>query len=70
MKLPMLLLIIGTMAAIALFVQIDSKNTKTRDLRAKAYQVAPSGVRIESEEMTITGAVTKDAAAGYIQFGQ
>jgi hypothetical protein len=65
---PALFLVIITMIVIAVLVQLD-RMQKTRDIRAKAYIQTATGVRIEGEEMTLSGSVTKNAAGAYIQFG-
>lgn len=57
------------MTAIAVFVQVDRMNSKkSKDLRAKAYQQTATGVRIEGEEMTLSGAVYKDTGGTFIRF--
>jgi hypothetical protein len=67
-RLPVLFLVIITMAAIAVFVQYDRLNSGPKDLRAKAYIQAATGIRIEGEEMTLSGSVTKDPTGSYLQF--
>jgi hypothetical protein len=67
---PVLFLAIITMAALAVFIQLDRMVNKngTRDMRAKAYQQTATGVRIEGEEMSLSGAVSKSSSGTYIQF--
>lgn len=67
-KMPLLFLVIITMTAIAVFVQYDRLYGTTKDLRAKAYIQAATGVRIEAEEMTLSGNVTKDPGGTFLQF--
>ncbi len=68
-KMPMLFLVIITMAAIGVFIQLDRmKPSSERDIRAKAFIQTATGVRIEGEEMTLSGNVTKDATNSYLQF--
>jgi hypothetical protein len=66
-QLPGLFLTIITMTAIAVFVQIDRLENKSADIRAKAYLQTATGVRIEAEEMTLSG-VSKDPTGTFIQF--
>lgn len=67
---PFLFLAIITMTAIAVFVQLDQMQTngKSRDLRAKAFIQTATGVRIEGEDMTLSGSVQKDSTGSFIQF--
>lgn len=65
-QLPGVFLIVITMAALAVFIQIDRMKNKSADLRAKAYQQTSTGVRVEAEEMTLNG-VSLDPTGTYIQ---
>ena len=69
-KMPILFLAIITMAAIGVFVQYDrmTNKGKTRDLRAKAFIQTATGIRIEAEEMTLSGSAAKSSDGTYIQF--
>lgn len=67
-QVPYIFLIIITMTALALFVQLDRMQNKSSEIRTKAYQQTSSGIRIEAEEMTVSGGVTKNSEGGYIQF--
>jgi len=66
-QIPGLFLIIITMTAIAVFIQIDRMQNKSADIRAKAYLQTATGVRIEAEEMALSG-VSKDPTGTFIQF--
>jgi hypothetical protein len=65
---PMVFLAVITMAAIAVFVQYQQMTVKSTDVRAKAYQQTATGLRIEAEEMTLSGGATKDPTGTFIQF--
>ena len=66
--LPLPFLVIITMAAIAVFVQIDRMQRKSADIRTKAYQQTRTGVRVEAEEMALSGSVVKDPTGTSVQF--
>ncbi len=66
-QIPGLFLIIITMTAIAVFIQVDRIQNKSADIRAKAYKQTAMGVRVEAEEMTLSG-VLKDPTGTFIQF--
>lgn len=65
---PFLFLIIITMVAIGLFIQYDRMTKGSREIRTKAFTQTATGIRIEAEEMTLSGAVTKDPTNTFIQF--
>ena len=65
---PYILFLILTMVAIAILVQFDRMQKKTSDIRAKAYEQTSTGLRIEAEEMTLSGGATKDTTGMFIQF--
>lgn len=55
-----------TMLAIASAVVVYGNQSTY--VRTKAYEQTATGIRIESEDMTLTGGVTKDSTGGFIQF--
>ena len=54
-QIPDLFLILITMVAIAVFIQVDRLQNKSEDIRAKAYRQTATGVKVEAEEMTLSG---------------
>lgn len=66
-QLPGLFLIIITMSALAVFIQVDRMKNKSADIRAQAYKQTTKGVRIEAEEMTLSGA-SVDPTGTFVQF--
>lgn len=66
-QLPGVFLIVITMTALAVFIQVDRMKNKSADLRARAYKQTPTGVRVEAEEMTLSGVVV-DSGGTFIQF--
>jgi hypothetical protein len=66
-RIPDLFLILITMVAIAVFIQVDRLQNKSEEIRAKAYRQTPTGVRVEAEEMTLSGVVL-DSTGTFIQF--
>ena len=53
------------MAIIVLVLVFGNKSTY---LRSKAYVQTASGIRIETEEMSLSGAVSKDPSGTFVQF--
>jgi hypothetical protein len=66
-QIPGLFLILITMTVIAVFIQIDRIQNKPEDIRAKAYRQTATGVRVEAEEMALSG-VLLDPTGTFIQF--
>ncbi len=66
-QIPDLFLILITMVAIAVFIQVDRLQNKSEDIRAKAYRQTATGVKVEAEEMTLSG-VLLDPTGTFIQF--
>jgi hypothetical protein len=66
-NMPMLFLSVITGVAIAIFIQYDRMNAKSYDARAKAYTQTATGIRIEAEDMTLSG-TTKDPSGLFIRF--
>ena len=60
-----LLLAVSMLAITAVVVIFGNRSTY---LRSKAYQQTAKGVRIEAEEMTISGSVTKDSTGTFVTF--
>lgn len=60
-------MIMASMFLLAVAVTVVGKNSLYSG--SKAYETAASGVRIEAEEMSLTGAVSKDASGTFIVFG-
>lgn len=60
------LFFVMSLLAITTLVVVFGKSVTFQ--RSKAYQQTEIGVRIEAEEMTVSGSVTKDTANGFVTF--